>query len=119
VVAVRRRAATAVLVGAVLLVAACGSGTAVRDFLSGAYSQQSAVGDTVTYLSGDGVGSTAARIAGSVAPAARASDAGSEYLRYDDDMVVVQPSGAQSSVRVEDLDGDYRNGRYAYLGGTP
>lgn len=112
----RRRLAVAGLVVAGLLVlAGCGS-TQVRDFIGGIYTQQSSSGDVATYVSGEGVGPTAARIAGGVPPAARASDAGGEYLRYDDDIVIVQPAGAQSSIRVEDLDGPYRSGRYAYLG---
>jgi hypothetical protein len=114
--AVTRRIGLALLVGVGVLVTACGSGTPVRDFLSGAYNQLNSAGDVVTYQSGDGVGPTAQRIAGSVPPAARASDAGTEYLRYNDDLVVVQPAGGQSNVRVEDLDGDYSNGRYSYLG---
>jgi hypothetical protein len=112
----RRTARLAALLGAGLLVVGCGAGSQVRDFVDEAFDEQSVAGDTATYRSPDAVGPTAATITGGVAPLVRATDAGTEYLRYDDDIVVVSPAGATSTVRVEDLDGPYRNGQYAYLG---
>jgi len=112
----RRTGRLAALLGAGLLVAGCGAGSQVRDFVDGTFDEQGVSGDTATYLSTDPVDRTAATIAGGVVPVVRATDAGTEYLRYDDDIVIVSPAGATSTVRVEDLDGAYRNGQYAYLG---
>lgn len=50
-------------------------------------------------------------------PVARASDQGSEYLRYNDDIVIVGPDGNRPcTVRVEDLDEGYSRGSFIYLG---
>ncbi|MGY1915334.1 DUF4247 domain-containing protein [Blastococcus sp. HT6-30] len=105
----------AVLLVAVLL-AGCSSGTRVRDFLAGTYDRQSATDDTVVYSSPDPVGTTTAAIADAVPPAERQADGGNEYLRYDDDIVIVSAAAGGSTVRVEDLDGRYRSGFFAFLG---
>ena len=115
----RRHAARRLAAGAVLamaLLTGCGSDSDVRGFLDDAFDEQSSSGDTSTYLAAAPVAATVSQIAGAVPPAAQASDAGREYLRYDDDIVVVEQGGAGSAVRVEDLDGPYRDGAYAYLG---
>ena len=109
------RPATALLVAALLL-GGCGIGVDVRDFLDETYELRSSEDDTATYSSPDPVGTTTAAIADEVPPAQRAADGGNEYLRYDDDIVIVSPATDGSSVRVEDLDGRYRGGAYAYLG---
>lgn len=114
--AVRARALAVALAGAGLLLAGCGADSAVRGFVDSTFDEQRVSGDTAYYTSTDPVQRTAATIAGSVPPAARAADARGEYLRYDDDIVVVEPSGQTSTVRVEDLDGAYRSGQYRYLG---
>jgi hypothetical protein len=98
------------------LLAGCGSGSDVRGFLEDTFDEQSESGDTTTYLAAAPVAAAASQISSAVPPAAQASDAGTEYLRYDDDIVVVSPASGGSTVRVEDLDGAYRDGTYAYLG---
>lgn len=110
----RRHVAGALLV--VGLLAGCGSGSDVRGFLDDTFDEQGSSGDTSTYLAAAPVAATAAQISGAVRPAAQASDGGAEYLRYDDDIVVVSQDAAGSQVRVEDLDGAYQDGQYAYLG---
>ena len=105
-----------VLVGAVLVLAGCGIGGDVRDHLDDTYDLQGTSGDTATYVAGTAVGATAAAIAGAVNPAARATDGGAEYLRYEDDIVIVSGAPSGSTVVVEDLDERYRNGAYAHLG---
>lgn len=112
----RRRPLVAAVLGAALLLSGCGSGSDVRSAVEDVYEERSRSGDTATYLSADPVGPTASTIAGDVEPLARATDAGSEYLRYDEDIVIVSPAGSGSDVRVEDLDERYRSGAYAYLG---
>ncbi|QJY49103.1 DUF4247 domain-containing protein [Pseudonocardia broussonetiae] len=109
----RRWAAGALLLA---LLTGCGAGSDVRSFLDDTFDEQSESGDTSTYLAAAPVAAAASQITGAVPPAARATDAGTEYLRYDDDIVVVSPASGGSTVRVEDLDGPYRDGTYAYLG---
>jgi hypothetical protein len=109
----RRAAGAAALLA---LLAGCGAGSDVRSFVDDTFDEQSESGDTSTYLAAAPVAAAAGQIAGAVPPAAQADDAGSRYLRYDDDLVVVSPASGGSIVRVEDLDGAYRAGTYAYLG---
>lgn len=110
-----RRYAAGLTVSLALL-AGCGAGSDVRGFIDDTFDEQSESGDTSTYLAAAPVPAATSQIAGAVPPAAQASDAGSQYLRYDDDIVVVSPASGGSTVRVEDLDGPYRDGSYAYLG---
>jgi hypothetical protein len=50
-------------------------------------------------------------------PAARASNAGSQYLRYDDAIVSVGADGTHPcSIRVEDLAAGYSHGSFIFLG---
>ena len=109
------RVLAVVLATAVLLVG-CGSGTRVRDFLENTYQRTEILGDTSVYASPDPVGTTTAAIAAAVPPAERQADGGNEYLRYDDDIVIVSPAAGGSTVRVEDVDGRYRSGFFAFLG---
>lgn len=109
----RRWAAGALLLA---LLTGCGAGSDVRSFLDDTFDEQSESGDTSTYLAAAPVAAATSQITGAVPPAARASDAGTEYLRFDDDIVAVSPASGGSTVRVEDLDGPYRDGAYAYLG---
>jgi Domain of unknown function (DUF4247) len=104
------------LLAAVLVLAGCGSGNDVRDFIDNTYTLQGRNGDTAVYRSDDPVGTTTSTIANAVNSAARQSDGGSEYLRYDDDIVIVSPDVGGSTVRVEDLDDRYRSGFFAFLG---
>jgi hypothetical protein len=94
----------------------CGSGSDPRRFLGDTYDLQSSNGDTATYSSPDPVGTTTAAIVDAVRPAERQADGGNEYLRYDDDIVIVSAATGGSSVRVEDLDGRYRSGAFIFLG---
>lgn len=114
--AVTARRAVAGLVSAAVLLAGCGSGSDVRDFLRDSYDLQNSSGDTDTYSSPDPVGTTTSAIVGATRPAERAADGGNEYLRYPDDIVIVSPSPGGSSVRVEDIDGRYSNGFFVFLG---
>ena len=50
-------------------------------------------------------------------PEARASDRGSEYLRYEDDVAIIGPDGNRScTVRMEGLDEGYSGGAFIFLG---
>ena len=66
--------------------------------------------DVVTTLVAD-------EIAAYDAPEARASDRGTEYLRYNDDIVTVGPEGQYPcSIRVEDTGARYSGGGFIFLG---
>ena len=50
-------------------------------------------------------------------PAARASSAGTQFLRYDDAIISVGPDGNYPcSIRVEDLSAGYSHGAFIFLG---
>ncbi|MDN5760551.1 MAG: DUF4247 domain-containing protein [Tomitella sp.] len=56
-------------------------------------------------------------LAGYRKPQARKSDKGTEYMRYDDDIVTVGPSaGSPCTIHVEGLDAGYRGGAFIFLG---
>jgi hypothetical protein len=114
-----RRAATAVVTAlALLLVAACSSqGDRVRDYLRDAYGDPTRAGDSETFRADVPVGTATERIVDRVDPAARQADGGNEYLRYDEDIVIVSPAaGGGSTIRVEDLDDGFRGGAFVFLG---
>lgn len=101
----------------VLVLTGCGSGTDVRSFLGNSYALQNRTGDIATYSSTAPVGVTTSRIVNALNPATRAADGGSEYLRYNNDIVSVSAApGGGSTVRVEDIGGRYRNGFFGFLG---
>ncbi|SEH87092.1 protein of unknown function [Mycolicibacterium rutilum] len=58
------------------------------------------------------------RLAEYQSPEARASDRGTEYLRYEDDIVIVGPAGDRPcTIRVEDVRGGrYMGGGFIFLG---
>ncbi|MFE4499280.1 DUF4247 domain-containing protein [Rhodococcus sp. NPDC056743] len=91
-------------------------GNAVKDFIADNYSKSSQTGDVAVYSSKDPVGTTVSRIVDAEEPAARSADGGNEYLRYDDDIVTVSAAAGGSTIKVEDINGTYRSGGYAYLG---
>lgn len=110
------RLRVAALSAAVLVLGGCGSGSDVRDLVDETYDLQSSSGDTAVYTSDEPVAGTTASIAAAVPAAARAADGGSEFLRYAEDIVIVAPAAAGSTVQIEDLDGRYRSGAFRYLG---
>lgn len=102
------------VIGAVLcLVLAASLGPNIRSHLGEEYT---AYGDS--RYTCDGTPKQAAEdIAEFQSPIAEASDRGSEYLRYSDDIVIVGPDGNRPcTVRVEDLDAGYSGGSFIFLG---
>jgi hypothetical protein len=112
----RYRRGAAALGAALVLVSGCGSGGDVRDFIEDTYQLTDADGDAATYASPDPVGTTTAAITDAVRPAERQADGTNEYLRYNDDIVIVSAAPDGSTVHVEDLDRRYRGGFFAFLG---
>jgi hypothetical protein len=56
-------------------------------------------------------------LAGYQSPAARASSAGTQFMRYNDAIVSVGPDGPHPcSIRVEDLSAGYSHGAFIFLG---
>lgn len=108
--------ARAAVAGVLLLLVGCSGSSDIRRFLDGTYQRVSAQGDSATYSSSDPVGTTVSRLVSHAQPAARQADGGSEYLRYDDDIVIVSAAPGGSSIRVEDLDDGYRGGAFIFLG---
>ena len=107
----------AAVVTAVLLLASCGGSGDIRSYLREEFGGSTRTGEAETWQSRDPVGTVTGRIAGARDPIARRADGGNEYLRYDDDVVVVSPApGGGSTVLAEDLDGRYRSGGFAFLG---
>jgi len=116
VAAVAGLARAGAVVLAVLVLAVCSGSSDVRRFLADTYQLERTDGDTLTYSSSAPVGTTVTQIVQRREPAARQADGGSEYLRYDDDIVIVSAAPGGSSVRVEDLDDGYRGGAFIFLG---
>lgn len=89
----------------------------VRGHVSETYRQYSADGGDGRYECSGSPVSVADDIADYDAPESRASDRGSEYLRYSDDIVIVGPDGQYPcSVRVEDINSRYSGGGFIFLG---
>jgi Domain of unknown function (DUF4247) len=89
----------------------------VKSHVADTYRLYNTDSDGVRYECDGPPRAVADQIAGYRAPEARATDRGSEYLRYDDDMVIVGPDqGRPCSVRVEDIDARYSSGGFIFLG---
>jgi hypothetical protein len=89
----------------------------IRSFVASHYREYSHDADGTRYLCEGSPAKVADTLAGYQRPAARASSAGTQYLRYDDAIVSVGPDGPHPcSVRVEDLAAGYSRGAFIFLG---
>jgi uncharacterized protein DUF4247 len=89
----------------------------IRSFVASHYREYSHDADGTRYLCEGSPAKVADTLAGYQSPAARASSAGTQYLRYDDAIVSVGPDGPHPcSVRVEDLAAGYSHGAFIFLG---
>ena len=89
----------------------------IRSFIASHYREYSHDADGTRYLCEGSPAKVANTLAGYQSPAARASSAGSQYLRYDDAIVSVGPDGQHPcSIRVEDLAAGYSHGAFIFLG---
>ena len=89
----------------------------IRSYLAAHYQEYSHDAGGTRYLCTGPPTQVANTLVGYQRPAARASSAGTEYLRYDDAIVSVGPDGPHPcSVRVEDLAAGYSHGAFIFLG---
>jgi Domain of unknown function (DUF4247) len=89
----------------------------IRSYIASHYRGYSHDADGTRYLCEGSPAKVANTLAGYQSPAARASNAGSQYLRYDDAIVSVGPDGQHPcSIRVEGLGGGYSHGAFIFLG---
>jgi Domain of unknown function (DUF4247) len=92
-------------------------GNNIRSNVAGNYDEYSRDGDGARYACDGSPRLVANKIAEMQEPEARASDRGTEYLRYEDDIVTVGPDGGRPcSIRVEDTDARYSGGGFIFLG---
>ena len=89
----------------------------IRSYIASHYREYSRDADGTRYLCEGSPAKVANTLAGYQSPAARASNAGSQYLRYDDAIVSVGSDGEHPcSIRVEGLGGGYSHGAFIFLG---
>jgi hypothetical protein len=92
-------------------------GSNIRSHLAGSYQEYSRDDDGFRYVCDGSPQLVANEISEVDEPEARASDRGTEYLRYEDDIVTVGPDGGRRcSIRVEDTDARYSQGGFIFLG---
>lgn len=89
----------------------------IRSYVADHYAQYSSDADATRYACEGSPKQVADQLADHNRPEARATDRGTEYLRYDDEIVIVGPDGNRPcSIRIEDLGGRYRGGAFIFLG---
>jgi hypothetical protein len=89
----------------------------IRSYIASHYHEYAHDAGGTRYLCPGAPAQVADTLAGYQRPAARASNSGSQYLRYDDAIVSVGVDGSQPcSIRVEDLAAGYSHGAFIFLG---
>jgi hypothetical protein len=89
----------------------------IRSYIASHYHEYSRDAGGTRYLCTGSPVQTANALTGYQNPAARASNTGTEYLRYDDAIVSVGADGTHPcSIRVEDLAAGYSHGSFIFLG---
>ena len=89
----------------------------IRSYIASHYREYANDASGTRYLCDGSPAKVANTLADYESPAARASNAGSQYLRYSDAIVSVGPDGPHPcSIRVEDLSAGYSHGAFIFLG---
>jgi Domain of unknown function (DUF4247) len=89
----------------------------IRTYVADHYREYAHDADGRRYVCEGSPAKVADTLAGYQSPAARASSAGSQFLRYDDAIISVGPDGTHPcSIRVEDLSAGYSHGAFIFLG---
>ncbi len=89
----------------------------IRSYIASHYHEYSHDAGGTRYLCTGSPTQVADTLTGYQRPAARANNAGTQYLRYDDAIVSVGADGTHPcSIRVEDLAAGYSHGAFIFLG---
>lgn len=89
----------------------------IRSYIASNYAQYSRDAGGTRYICSGSPGQVADTLAGYQQPAARATNGGTHYLRYDDAIVSVGADGTRPcTIRVEDLSAGYSHGSFIFLG---
>lgn len=90
----------------------------IRTHVAENYAAYSHGAEASSYECSGSPSEVADRLAAYQRPEARATDRGTEYLRYDDDIVIVGRDGSRPcTIRVEDVRGSrYSGGGFIFLG---
>lgn len=90
----------------------------IRSYVAENYAAYSHGAEASSYECTGSPAQVADRLADYRRPEARATDRGVEYLRYEDDIVIVGPGGNRPcTIRVEDIRGSrYSGGGFIFLG---
>ena len=89
----------------------------IRSYIASHYQEYSRDAGGTRYLCTGSPTQAADTLTGYQSPAARANNAGTQYLRYDDAIVSVGADGTHPcSIRVEDLAAGYSHGAFIFLG---
>jgi hypothetical protein len=89
----------------------------IRSYIASHYHEYSRDAGGTRYLCTGSPTHVADTLTGYQRPAARANNAGTQYLRYDDAIVSVGADGTHPcSIRVEDLAAGYSHGAFIFLG---
>ena len=89
----------------------------IRSHIAGKYQEYSRDGDGVRYACDAAPAQVVNELTTFNEPEAQAFNGGTDYLRYEDDIVTVGPDGTRPcSIRVEDIDARYSSGGFIFLG---
>ncbi|HEX4393309.1 MAG TPA: DUF4247 domain-containing protein [Mycobacterium sp.] len=89
----------------------------IRSYIASHYQEYARDAGGTRYLCTGSPTQVADTLTGYQSPAARANNAGAQYLRYDDAIVSVGADGPHPcSIRVEDLAAGYSHGSFIFLG---
>ncbi|MQA11374.1 MAG: DUF4247 domain-containing protein [Pseudonocardiaceae bacterium] len=107
------------LVGAIVAGVMLFGGTSVRDYVAQNYARSSTMdrGSEKAYTSPRSPSETSTEIVDAWTPVSQYPSAGGIFLRYSDDMVLIQPRSGGSVIRVDDVERAHRH-YYGILGGV-
>lgn len=90
----------------------------IRTYVAENYAAYSYGTEATSYECAGSPGEVADQLSDYQQPEERANDRGVEYLRYEDDIVIVGPDGSRAcTIRVEDVRGSrYSSGGFIFLG---